>query len=56
MNSIKVRQSTFDRLINIHQSVQLEKIKAINKEQLKVQIEQNKQLEALNQQRHHKHN
>ncbi|MCB9227329.1 MAG: hypothetical protein H6578_09215 [Chitinophagales bacterium] len=45
-----VRLSTFDRLLNIHQSVKLEELTKLNKRMLDVQVHQSKQLNALNKQ------
>lgn len=45
-----VKLSTFDRLINIHQSVQLEQTKKINKGILQEQLLQNAELQQLNHQ------
>src|SRR5690606_18623440 len=46
----KVRLSNFDRLLNIHQSVELSQTKRINKQILKQQFYQNSQLQHLNDQ------
>ncbi len=45
-----VKLSTFDRLVNIHQSVQLEQTKKINKRILQEQLIQNAELQQLNNQ------
>lgn len=46
----QVKLSNFDRLVNIHQSVELNTIKKINKRQLQAQVYQNAQLKHLNSQ------
>lgn len=46
----KLSLSTFDRLINIHQSVKLEQVVELNKELLSAQLRTNQKLNALNNQ------